>query len=161
MVNPYRPHVIVLPEDDADSDIANGFHIEIGSIRQMQVDPVAGGWTRVLDEFEEAHLPKMRKWHERRMVLLIDFDGRPERFQQATARIPQDLRDRVFVLGPANEPEDLKRAGLGSLEGIGKALANDCRADTYGVWEDQQLRHNIPEAQRLRQQVGPVLFPPN
>ena len=50
MVNKDHLHVIVLPEDHANLQLANGFHKEVAYTRerQMQVLPVAGGWMRVL-----------------------------------------------------------------------------------------------------------------
>jgi hypothetical protein len=50
--NKYAPHVLVLPEDDANSDIANGFvlHVALDS-RAIQVLRCAGGWAKVRDAF--------------------------------------------------------------------------------------------------------------
>jgi hypothetical protein len=46
-VNKYKPHIYVLPEDDANRQIANGFllHESVDS-RSIQVMPTTGGWTR-------------------------------------------------------------------------------------------------------------------
>ena len=71
----------------------------------------------------------MRAFPERHMVLLIDFDGDPERLGQAKADIPADLQKRVYILGSLKEPEDL-RPELGTFERIGESLARDCRNDT-------------------------------
>lgn len=49
--NKSRPHILVLPEDRANLQIANGFHLEVPRERQrqMQVLPPAGAgfgyWT--------------------------------------------------------------------------------------------------------------------
>lgn len=37
MVNKYLPHVFVLPEDDANVQLANEFHLQVNQLRQMQV----------------------------------------------------------------------------------------------------------------------------
>ncbi len=37
MVNKYLPHVFVLPEDDANRQLANEFHVQINGLRQMQL----------------------------------------------------------------------------------------------------------------------------
>ena len=52
-VNKHLPHILVLPEDDANRQLANGFLLQVDPtrMRQMQVLPVAGGWTAVLDQF--------------------------------------------------------------------------------------------------------------
>jgi len=69
-VNKFLPHVFVLPEDDANRQLANGFHLQIASNlqRQMQVLPVAGGWVDVLNLFESEHVAEMDRWNRRFMV---------------------------------------------------------------------------------------------
>jgi len=91
------------------------------------------------------------------MVLLIDFDGQEDRLDEAMEVIPDDLRERVFVLGALTEPEDLRRA-LGSYEEIGSRLARDCQSDTEETWTHPLLRHNAGELARLRACVRPILF---
>lgn len=157
-VNQYKPHVLVLPEDDANSSLANGFHLELGQIRQMQVLEVAGGWNEVLTLFESVHAAEMDRCRHRLMVLLIDFDGRESRLRDAKARIPTHLTDRVFILGSRTEPEDLK-PDFGSLETVGRALGRDCRTNTNVTWSYKGLRHNASELDRLRELVRPILFP--
>ena len=100
----------------------------------------------------------MRMYSERFMVLLIDFDNDLQRIGYAKGKIPDDLENRVFVLGSLIEPKDLKRAGLGTLEQIGSSLAKDCREDTNEVWGHDLLRHNSAELDRLRAHVRPILF---
>jgi hypothetical protein len=157
-VNKDRPHVFVLPEDDANRQIANGFHLQIMQVRQMQVLRPAGGWTRVLSLFESEHVAAMDRCPKRFMVLLIDFDEDETRLTKAKATIPAHLADRVFVLGAWSEPERLK-SDLGNFEMIGSKVADDCRSDTDLTLRHKLLRHNAPELGRLRQQVLPILFP--
>lgn len=46
-VNVYQQHVLVLPEDDANRQIVNGFLLEPSlNERVIQVLPIAGGWAR-------------------------------------------------------------------------------------------------------------------
>lgn len=159
MVNKHEPHVFVLPEDDANTRLANAFHknVDWNRYRQMQVLAEAGGWRRVLDLFKSEHVIEMDRNPKRFMVLLIDFDGQPDRLDLVKADIPPGLADRVFILGALSEPEALK-ATLGSYETIGKALADECREDTYTTWADNLLRHNASELARLREHVRPILF---
>ncbi|MGP8253624.1 MAG: hypothetical protein ACLQHF_16465 [Terracidiphilus sp.] len=158
--NNYLPHVLVLPEDDADRQLANGFVLdEWLATRKIQVLEEAGGWTRVLDNFEADHVLGMENWPTRFMVLLIDFDGREDRLVQAKSRIPTHLEERVFVLGSLTDPEDLKRGIGSSLEEIGKALASDCRNETSAIWGHDLLKHNASELDRMREQIRPILFP--
>jgi hypothetical protein len=159
-VNKYQPHVMVLPEDDANSRLATGFQLQLDSarLRQMDVLPVAGGWIEVLDLFESVHVGELDRWQNRFMVLLIDFDDNENRLEDATVRIPARLTERVFVLGALSEPEDLRRA-LGSYESIGSKMAQDCRESTDTTWGHELLRHNASELGRLSDRVRPILFP--
>ena len=155
-VNKHLPHVLVLPEDDANRQLANGFQLEVDStrLRQMSVLEVAGGWREVLDRFESDHVTQMDRYLSRHMILLIDFDRKEDRFEYARNRIPERLRHRVFVLGVWSEPEDLHRP----LEPTGSALAKDCREETNTAWGHELLRHNADELTRLRLHVRPILF---
>jgi hypothetical protein len=158
--NKYQPHVIVLPEDDANRQILNGFQLELPreNFRQFQVEPTAGGWNAVMDSFESSHISSMREYPDRRMVLVIDFDDDFEsRLINARGRIPVDLQDRVFVLGARNEPEDL-RAGAGSFEEIGRQLALDCKENTEILWGGELLKHNANELARLSALFREIFF---
>ncbi len=159
-VNKHLPHVLVLPEDDANRRLANGFHLQIDwrKQRQMQVLTPAGGWNEVLNLFRSEHVRAMERYSDRSMVLLLDFDGRRERLDEAKAMIPPGLVDRVFVLGALSEPEDLPRAGLGSYETIGSNMARDCYEETASIWGHDLLRHNAYELLRLRERVRSILF---
>jgi len=158
-VNKYLPHVLVLPEDDANRQLANGFLLDqYLSTRKIQVLEEVGGWIQVLERFLSDYVAGMDLYQSRFMVLLIDFDGRKERLQDAKARIPENLVDRVFILGALSEPEAL-RAKLGSYETIGLAMAQDCREETNTTWGHHLLRHNTGELDRLREHVRPLLFP--
>src|SRR5262245_36898462 len=118
-VNKNRPHVFVLPEDDANRQLANEFHLQIDPTRQrqMQILKVAGGWNQVCHLFQTVHVAEMDRNQYRSMVLLIDFDGHGNRLQQVQNSIPDRLRDRVFILGAWTNPEML-RANLGSYQKI-------------------------------------------
>lgn len=61
-VNKYAPHVFVLPEDDANKELANGFHSQVLSLRQMQVLRPAGGWSEVLKRFKSDHVTDMVRY---------------------------------------------------------------------------------------------------
>jgi hypothetical protein len=161
-VNRHQPHVLVLPEDDANRQLANGFRLDPYLLNwKIQVLEEAGGWTKVLERFKKDQLVGMNRYPARLMILLIDFDDHSERLAEAKAEIPDQLAERVFVLGALTEPEGLKQAGLGSPEQIGLGLAKDCREGTETLWQHPLLRHNDPELKRLLQHVRPILFPSN
>jgi len=155
-VNKYNEHVLILPEDDANRQLANGFMLEFDT-RQVQVLPVAGGWRVVCSDFKKNHVSDMRKYPERYLVLLIDFDDDLERLNLVKQDIPEDLSDRVFVLGSLGEPEDLRKQ-LGSFEKIGKKMADDCRNGTRDVWEHPLLKHNERELARLSKTLCNSVF---
>ena len=159
-VNKFKPHVLVLPEDDANRQIARGFALDRFILdRRIQVLPEAGGWIQVLERFKNDLAVSMNRFSGRFVVLLIDFDDHPERLAEARAEIPDHLAERVFVLGALTEPEALKRAGLGSPEQIGLGVAKDCREGTDTLWRHPLLRHNAPQLERLLPHVRPILFP--
>jgi hypothetical protein len=157
--NKDKPHIFVLPEDDANIQLANGFHLNVAwnKYRQMQVLKAGGGWLEVLNAFETEHLRQMEHCTNRFLVLLIDFDGKLDRFDNAKERIPETVADRVFILGVLTEPEEL-RAALGDYETIGRAMADDCRDGTDVIWSHELLRHNVTELNRLRRLIRQVLF---
>lgn len=117
----------------------------------------AGGWIQVLARFKSDHISGMDRFTERRMVLLIDFDGNHHRLDDARAAIPDRLTPRVFILGALTEPEAL-RADLGDFETIGGAMAQDCRQETNTIWAHALLQHNQNELNRLNHDVRPILF---
>ena len=158
-VNENQPHISVLPEDDANRQLVAGFLLDPYLLsHRVKLLRVAGGWIKVLEHFQANHIAAMRRKPNRFMILLIDFDEREDRLDQAKAVIPEDLQDRVFILGAWSEPEDLRKDGLGSYPVIGQALAKDCRENTDTIWGHQLLRHNAGELDRLRQHVRSLLF---
>jgi hypothetical protein len=160
-MNRYAPHVYVIPEDDCDRQLANGFilHDQVKAQR-IQVMQPAGGWHEVLKKFEIEYIKRLLEDPLGHVVMLIDFDDayavRRQRFEEA---IPDGLKDRVFVIGVSHNPEELRRALGKSFEEIGKSLAHDCFGDTTILWHHDQLRHNDPDRQRLMAVVKPFLFP--
>ena len=158
-VNKYRPHVYVLPEDDADRQLANGFRLgDLSNFGQMQVLNEAGGWQEVMKCFNDDHVHEMERYANRFMVLLIDFDEQPNRLNTVQAQIPEGLKERVFVLGVWSQPEKLKPDYGPDYEKIGSALAKDCRDNTDVTWAHNLLSHNAGELERLRLHVRPILF---
>src|SRR5271166_643296 len=144
-VNRYQPHVWVLPVDDANRQIANGFVLDpnVQNYR-IQVLDVVDGWNEVIKRFLSDHVAGMEKYETRYMILVLDLDDRLERLEQVIERVPGHLTGRVFILRALSEPEDLK-PDLGSYETIGLAMARDCREQTATTWGHDLLRHNQGE----------------
>jgi hypothetical protein len=159
-MNKYSPHVYVIPEDDADRQIADGFvlHPQVKDTR-IQVVPPAGGWPKVLKTFRDEYIRRLREHQNAHVVMLIDFDDQVEKrkadFEQ---EIPDDVKARVFVIGSKHTPETLKKEAKKSFEEIGNSLAHDCGAGTSALWSHEQLSHNEAERERLHQTVKPFLF---
>ena len=124
-MNKYAPHVYVIPEDDRNRQIADGFvlHHQVNNTR-IQVVPVAGGWAKVLATFREEYISTLRNYANAHVVMLIDFDDQVEaRKTRFESKIPAEYRSRVFLVGSRHEPETLKRAIHMGFEKIGESLA--------------------------------------
>lgn len=139
-VDKYNLHVLVLPEDDANRQMATGFVLEVQYDRRIQVLSEAGGWSNVCETFLSEHVKGMHKYPKRHLVLLRDFDDRNDRPDMVKERVPEDLRCRVFLLGVQSEPEALRQAGLGSFEDIGRRLARECREGIRDIWAHDLLQ---------------------
>ncbi len=158
-VNKYRKHVLVLPEDRADHQIAHGFQLHASvNARAIQVLPILGGWTRVRDNFEQVHIRGMRNHSQRHIVMLVDFDQKQTRFDQMKALVPQDLEQRVFVVGVWSEPESLRSDSGMNFERIGRELASECHDGTRVLWNHPLLQHNEAELERMIRVLRPFLF---
>lgn len=159
MSNKYKPHILVLPEDEANIHIANGFvlHPNLDD-RAIQVLPPLRGWKNVVKSFTDDHAPEMRKYSHRRIVLFIDFDDDESRLSYVESHIPDDLKARVFVLGVLSEPENLRTDIKKNFEEIGEALAKDCSDNTNELWGHNLLKHNKRELDRMALSVKPFLF---
>ena len=69
MVNSYKPHVIVLPEDDATRALVLGFELEVRAPRQIRAQPVARGWKHVKKKFVSEQIAKINQYPEQVRVL--------------------------------------------------------------------------------------------
>ncbi len=156
-VNSYKPHILVLPEDDANRQIANGFILNLNS-RAIQVLQIADGWKKAVDQLTNDYATGMRQFPQRMIVLLIDFDEDENRLSYVKSLIPEDLKERVFIIGAQSNPENLRKATKKSLEGIGEALAKDCSDNTNELWGHDLLKHNKLELDRMVLSVKPFLF---
>lgn len=174
--NKFKDHLIIIPEDDANRQIATGFQDApaIGDAQsgQIQIAPEVGGWEKVSTVLLKSHISGLCKYPKRSVLLLIDFDVEEcneekkrikikKRRAKVIKDIPKDLLDRVFVLGVLDEPENLVKAknSPNSFEDIGKALAQDCFDGTDHTWKHELLKHNKDELARLEKAVKPFLFP--
>jgi hypothetical protein len=159
-VNKYQAHVFVIPEDRADEQIANGFvlHDQVNT-RRIQVLPCANGWSSVLEKFQTEYIPHLRSYQHGYVVLLIDFDNKyTSRRAEFDKVVPDDLKNRTFVVGAKQTPELLRQALGKNWEDIGLSLADDCYSGLVVVWGHDHLKHNEPDRLRLIQCVRSFLF---
>ncbi len=156
--NKFDPHLLVIPEDDANRQIMTGFknHLKVNSSR-IQVERVAGGWIKALETFASDHIAGMNKYNKRHILIMIDFDGHIERFQSAQRYIPANLRDRVFVLGCLSEPENVRSVTGMTKEELGEALAEACIGGEGDWWCSEILAHNEAELERMKLKICPHL----
>jgi hypothetical protein len=159
-MNRYADHLYIIPEDDCDRQLADGFvlHDQVNSPR-IQVMPPAGGWGDVIKKFQTEYVKHLRQYPHGRVVMLIDFDGEySNRRAHFDNEIPADLKNRVFVVGARLTPEELKQALGKSFEEIGKSLADACFKGVDGDWGHDHLKHNDPDRNRLFLSVKSFLF---
>ncbi len=158
-MNKYRPHIIVLPEDDANREMVNGFLLTpLLDARAIKVEEPSGGWGKVVKEFERNHIQDLENNQHRHLVLVIDFDKQADRLATVKRSIPAHLHDRVFVVGVWSEPEKLRSALSVDLERIGTMLADECVAGTSQTWGSELLAHNAEELARMTKTLKPILF---
>ena len=125
-INKYKKHVYILPEDEHDQDLANGFVRHPSCIGRLDILKPAGGWNKALDSLNDVHAKEMRRFTDRYMVLLVDFDNVSNRREDAEKRVPADLKERVFLIGSQKEPKDLSiELGISRVK-IGFKLAQEC-----------------------------------
>jgi hypothetical protein len=157
-VNKYKPHVWVVPEDDADEALVNGFLLAPAvNVRVIDVERPAGGWKHVLKVFADEYIPHLRRHKDGHVVLLLDFDEADDRRAVCEAAIPDDLKPRVFLIGAWTNPETLRNELGQTLEAIGARAAANCVRDE-GFWNHPQLAHNVPEVARIAATLKPILF---
>lgn len=156
-VNFHRPHLVVLPEDDATRSLAVGFSDQVSG--PMDIRKPSGGWPGVLQQFEQIYVAHLRKYADSHVLMLIDFDHQfPDRLTHFQKEIPADVAARVYILGAEDEAEALRREQKLKFGPLGAQLAEECRQQEHAHWLCPQLAHNQPELARLNASVRPFLF---
>ena len=155
-MNKYRPHIYILPEDEADNDFVVGF-LNLPIFDNTRIAPLryggeyGGGWLKAVEKFKNDHIPDMNKFPGRYMILVIDFDKYDDRAEKIqNFDIPDTLRDRVFIIGSRTNPQSLKKELKMNGEEIGEAIARSCAEKTGTIWDHPLLKHNQAEIDRLR-----------
>ncbi|MBC5795447.1 hypothetical protein H5968_09865 [Sphaerospermopsis sp. LEGE 00249] len=157
--NEYRPHLLILLEDKAHNDIVNGFCLNLNvDADKIECLQKARGWVNVKDKFEKKYIPQLRQNLNKHILLIIDRDVYQNRGSYVEECIPEDIKNRVFILVFNPNPESLQRDIKQSRENIGQALAKACSERENGLWEHPVLIDNKPELERMILSVKPFLF---
>ena len=158
-VNVYKPHLYVIPEDDADRQFADGFELDYRlKPRAMQVMPTAGGWMKVVEKILDDYVPKVRRNRHTHVIGIIDCDEHPKRIEEQLERIPEDVRDRIFLLGTLEDPQAFKRSVNQSFEKIGIDLADECFRKQFELWRHAHFSHLYDEIDRAAGTLHSILF---
>jgi hypothetical protein len=154
-VNKELKHLLIIPEDNANRQLVIGFLLRKNA--SCQTLRVAGGWLKAFEAFTRNSCQELGKYPHRHVVVVIDFDdqiqSRSERFAKL---VPNEFKDRVFLLGSRSEPEKLKTAMQHkTLETIGGRLADTClEDDSQSLWAHELLTHNLNERRRMMNTLG-------
>ncbi len=157
-LNKHKPGLYVIPEDDADRQIANGFLEDFRVQNAFQVMPPAQGREKVLSQIIEVYVPILQKYKQLKVIGVLDFDGRKDRYEQKLQEIPNGVRERVFLLGTLNNPEKLKASAGLHFESLGEKLAQECCDANFELWNNEQLVFLKDEVLRAKEELWTVLF---
>jgi len=158
-VNKFKPHLLILPEDQAVKDVVVGAveSIRVKPAANLSIEKLLGGWRKLKDRLPECE-KYLGQYPEGRLLFIIDLDRDPKRPKEVQAWIQGEFADRIFLLSSFHEPEALQRELTGSLEMIGGTLVDDCPDDQSEAWAHSHLEHNKPELERFMASCRPILF---
>lgn len=162
-VNKYKPHIYIIPEDDANRQIALGFELDPRlPPKVLQVMKPAGGWSMVVQIIREEYLPLLRSNQNTHVLGIIDCDDHADRITGELDRLrqgqPENCQNRVFLLGTLGTPERFKASVKKTFEEIGEALAEECSREEFSLWSHDDCQHIQAEIQRAREFLRPILF---
>ena len=161
-VNKYKPHLFVVPEDKADKNFAVGFELDPRlATGSFQIMSLAGGWLKAIEIIRDEHVLKLQKNKYSHVLGIIDCDGDDERIANELAKFPDDLVDRIFLLGAIQTPEVFRKNVGDKSERIGERMADECFNETFDLWNHEDLIHLSDEIQRAKHVIRPIVFPTN
>ena len=167
--NRQRKHVLFYAEDEATSNLAQGFieSAKIDDSRCRVFHEFGHGWQSTEDAVDKVRMSRYPLTH---LVLIVDCDKKGvARIEQIKADIGQCVfKDRIYVLGTAENAEQFSAAMASranvrrySMNAAGCALADASstdRACLNGIWGEPELVHNKSELIRLCENVGEIMF---
>jgi len=148
--NKYKPYLLILPEDQAVLNIVNGAleALEVKEAANVTTEELLAGWREVKSRMPEYHklLTQNQLGY---LLIIIDFDKRPNRYEEVEQWIPKDIKKRCFILSCSGQPEELKREVGLPYDEIGQALVKDCPEAPAKIWKTPQLVHNLGDSGEL------------
>jgi len=156
-VNRGKPYLLIIPEDDDDRAFAEGAR---GALPAMNVKIVANsnGWPKIEKLLAGVYNKRLRANANEHLLILIDFDTKGQkRYDKVFGWVPEDVKDRVFIIGPEKEPKDLKKSLKLKMSfwQMGDQLVSDCDEQQINpLWDHDMLSHNKPEFRRLLDTIG-------
>ncbi|MDR0564379.1 MAG: hypothetical protein LBG78_05525 [Azoarcus sp.] len=163
--NKYTKHLKIIAEDDSCRQLANGLMNVVSNNRAIDSIEISDGWLKSFDFFSDKEIERLKKFNNRILLLIIDSDNNVDsRFKKFKEKVPDEFKDRVYLLSSKGESEDLRSYfksvfGKNSLELIGEKLAESCHRGKFDLWNCDQLKHNKPEIHRFYDSVKTFLCP--
>lgn len=157
--NKYKPYLLILAEDGAVLNIVDGAleAIEVREAANVKKERFLRGWSKVESRMPEYH-KLLTQYPLGYLLIVIDFDEDPNRSEKVEEWIPEDVKQRCFILSCSDEPEELKREVRLPYDEIGEALVKDCPEAVDEIWNTPQLSHNSDELQRFLDCCRDILF---
>jgi len=149
-VDKFKPHLFIVPEDDADRQIAVGFQMHLEAKGEMQIVDVARGWLKVVGVIKDEYVPLLKNNLNSHVLGIIDCDKDADRIAEQLENFPEDIRNRIFLLG-------VRSAKMHFAE-IGEKLADECYKDELDLWNHEMLSYSSSEALRAKDVLRELVF---
>lgn len=157
-VNKFKPHLFIVPEDDADRQIAVGFQMHLEANGRMQIVDVAGGWLKVVNVIKDEYVPLLNNNPNTHVLGIIDCDKDADRIAEQLKTFPAGIRNRIFLLGVNENPQEFKRSTKMHFAQIGEKLADECYKDELDLWNHEMLSYSSIEALRAKNALRELVF---
>ena len=167
-MNEYKPHLKILCEDEINQNFAKVFILGLNNHQLLSpqietIKDVTGGWNKAVNDLNEVWLEQLRQNNHLFLLILIDSDGRSNRLNEILSAIPEEFKERVFIMGCLHEPEILKQQSHSAIkqmnkkekvsdEAVGKVLFQHYKNNPKNnLWYSDELKHNADEIERLKE----------
>lgn len=151
-MNRQRDCIKIVAEDEALRSVAVGFFSQSLDItNNIDISRYKRGWPDVFASIPE-YVDLLKRYKKMRIIVLIDYDGKPSRYDYFRDNVDVEVRDRFFILGALNNVEKLKECcGATSFENLGALLEGEARIKNlpHSKWQCEELKDFLHEAQRL------------